>query len=220
MKLSYIDRLRLEAAYIRHLEFLAGCHHPEAHTLFYISIHQPYMSYNALIRIKIRVKNQRAKLLIIRTLRSRNIVHNAFQDFFYTFAGLCRCHYRRRYIQSYTVFYLLFHLLRFSARKIDLIDDWDYIEVIFHRHIYISDCLCLYALRGIYDKQCALTCSQRPGNLVVEVYVPRCVYKVQLIHLAVLCPVIKPYSLCLDRDTAFTLKVHIVQYLIFHLTFR
>lgn len=46
----------------------------------------------------------------------------------------------------------------------------------------------------------------------------RCVYKVINIFFAILGFIYNTYSLGLNRNTTFTLKLHIIQYLCLHLT--
>ena len=55
--------------------------------------------------------------------------------------------------QSDEVFDLLDRFLRFSARKIDLIDDGDQLEIVFEGEISIGERLRFNSLRSVHDKQ-------------------------------------------------------------------
>ena len=108
-------------------------------------------------------------------------------------------------------------LLRLGAGQIDLVDDRNDLEVVFDGEIRVGECLCLHALRRVDEEQCALARRQRSRDLVAEVHVARRVDQVEDVLLAVVCPVVEPDRVRLDRDAALALEVHAVEHLRRHL---
>ena len=86
------------------------------------------------------------------------------------------------------------------------------------RQIDIRQGLCLDTLCRIHDKDCAVAGCQGTADLVIEVYMSRCVDEVENIFLSILCPIHGTHSLCLDGDAPFSLQVHVVQHLCLHLS--
>ena len=85
-------------------------------------------------------------------------------------------------------------------------------------HVHIGQGLRLHALCRIHNQKGTLAGSQAPGNLIGKVHMARGINQVQAVHLPVLAPVIKAYSLRLDGDAPLTLQVHVVQHLCRHFT--
>ena len=108
------------------------------------------------------------------------------------------------------------HAFRFSLGEVDLVDDWDQIEVVFHCEKSVCDSLGLNPLAGIHHQQGPLAGRQGSGNLIAEVHVAGGVDQVQLVGLTVVGLVIHGHSLALDGDAPFPLQLHLVKELGFH----
>ena len=74
-----------------------------------------------------------------------------------------------------------------------------------------------HALGGIDHQQRPFAGSQRAVHLIGEVDVSGRVDQVEDIGLPVLGRIVQTHGLGLDRDAALTLKLHIVEHLLFHL---
>jgi hypothetical protein len=81
--------------------------------------------------------------------------------------------------------------------------------------IDVGQRLCLHALRSIHHQQRALAGGEGPRNLVREVDVTRRIHQVELVTLP-----LEAHRLCLDRDSAFALDIHVVEHLAGHLASR
>ena len=88
------------------------------------------------------------------------------------------------------------------------------------RKIDIAERLRFDSLRTVHHKYRSVTCGKRPGDLVVEIHMTRCIDQIKDIFLPVLRMVDRTNGLGLDRDAPLPLNVHIVQNLILHLTLR
>ena len=108
-------------------------------------------------------------------------------------------------------------LVGLRAREIDLVDDRDDLEAVFHRQVGVRQRLRFHALRGIDHQQRALARGERPRHLVAEVHVPRRVDEVQDVGLPVGRRVVQADRVRLDRDATLALQVHAVEHLGFHL---
>ena len=91
-------------------------------------------------------------------------------------------------------------------------------KIVVKRKICICKSLRLNALRSVNDKHCTLTSRKRTGYLIVKVNMTGGVNQIKLVGLTVLCGIIELYGVCLDCNTSFTLKVHIIKQLIRHIT--
>jgi len=93
-------------------------------------------------------------------------LYNLLQYLIDTCPGLGGNQYRIGCIQPYYILNLLFYTVRIGAGKIYFIYHRDYLQVILNCHVYIGQCLGLYALGGIHHQQSPLTGRQAAGNLV------------------------------------------------------
>ena len=64
-------------------------------------------------------------------------------------------------LESDEVFNLFDRFFRFRARQVDLINDWNQLEIVFDREVSIRQRLCFNALRSVYDQQRPFTCRKR-----------------------------------------------------------
>ena len=121
-------------------------------------------------------------------------------------------------LKSDHVLDLLRHTVRISARKVDLIDDRDNIKIMVKGKIHVCKRLGLDTLSRIYNKDRTVTRRKTSGYLIVKVNVTWGIDQIKDILLAVLCFVNRADCLGFDRDSALSLKIHIVKDLGLHLT--
>ena len=107
--------------------------------------------------------------------------------------------------------------IRFGGRQIDLIQNRNQFKIVLDSQVSVCQRLCFNALRSINDQQSALACGQRTGNFVRKINVSGRVDQIQNILLAVLRRVVEAHGVGLDRYTAFTLEVHVVEQLFLHI---
>ena len=100
--------------------------------------------------------------------------------------------------------------------QVDLIDDRNDLEFVFHGREGVGDGLRFDALERIDQQQGALTAGQRAGHFVVEVDVPRRVNQVQFV-LFVLKLALHGHGPGLDGDAASPLQGHVIEHLFPHL---
>ena len=101
--------------------------------------------------------------------------------------------------------------------KVDLVDDRDDHEVLLEGEVGVRQGLGLDALGRIDDEKRPLAGRQAPGDLVVEIDVPRGVDEVENIALARGRPVVEADAGRLDRDPPLLFEVHRVEHLRGHL---
>ena len=110
--------------------------------------------------------------------------------------------------------------VRFCTRQIDLIDDRHDIEVMINREVGIGQRLRLHALRRIDHEDGTVARGKAARNLIVEIHMSRRIDQIENIFLSIVRMVNRTDCLGLDRDTALTLQIHIIQHLILHLSLR
>ena len=98
-------------------------------------------------------------------------------------------------------------------RQVDLVRDRHDLELVLDREVCVCERLRLDPLCGVDDEHGALAGLQRPGHLVGEVDVARCVDQVELVPFPV-----DAHGLRLDRDAALPLEIHRVEQLVAHVT--
>ena len=82
----------------------------------------------------------------------------------------------------------------------------------------IGESLRLDSLRSVNDKNCSFAGRERTRDFVVEVNVTGGVDEVENVCFAVLSLVFQADCTSLYRDASFTLDIHVVEELIFHVT--
>ena len=116
------------------------------------------------------------------------------------------------------VLYLLYNSLRLGTRKINFVDNRNYVKVMVKCKIHVRKRLRLNSLCRIDNQYRTVTCSKASRNLIVKIHMPRCVDKVENIFLSILCLIHNAHRLCLDCYASFSLKIHIIKHLCLHLT--
>ena len=176
------------------------------------AVHNLEVSDDTAERVEYRVENERLQRSLLVAHWVRNLLNNSVQYLFNAFAGLTRSTDNILAIAANQVDNLIFHLIGHGAGHINLIDYRDNLQVMVDGHIEIRDGLCLYTLCGIHHQQRTLAGSDRTAHLVRKVDVSRSVNQVQYVFLS-LVSVFHLDSVTLNRNTTFTLQVHIVEHL-------
>ena len=108
-----------------------------------------------------------------------------------------------------------------SGGQVDLIEDGNDFEVVFHGQIEVSQGLCLNALGGVDKQNCSLAGFECAGNLVGEIHVAG---GVDHLHDNLL-PFIwagtghprQPHVLGLNGNAPLPLDIHIIEVLVAHI---
>ena len=82
--------------------------------------------------------------------------------------------------------------------------------------IHVGQRLCFDPLGAIDNQQRSFNRAHRTRHFIGKVNVARCIYQVQDVFFTVLRGVIDPNGLRLDRNAAFSLDIHAVEHLLFH----
>src|SRR4030043_631252 len=117
-------------------------------------------------------------------------------------------------VQSQPRVDLFGHPFYIRREKVDLIDDRDDCQIIFHGQIKIGNRLSLHALRSIDQKKPAFARCQGAGNLIRKVDMTWRVDQIENILLSVSGVIGKRNGLTLDGDPPLALDVHVIQDLI------
>ncbi len=89
--------------------------------------------------------------------------------------------------------------------------------VVLDRLVNVGEGLRLDALGGIDHQQRAFARGEAAADFVGEIDVAGGVHQVEFVGLAVVCGVVQPHRLGLDRDPALFLYVHVIKHLRRHL---
>ena len=115
------------------------------------------------------------------SLGSRNAVYDGIEDFVDALACLAAGADDVVAVAAEQVHDLVLHLVGLGTLQVALVDDGDNLQVVVDGHVEVGNGLCLDALAGVDDEQCALAGGDGAGNLVGEVDVSRSVDEVESI---------------------------------------
>lgn len=97
--------------------------------------------------------------------------------------------------------------------QVHLVEHKDDFKLVVQGKVDVCKRLSLHALGSVHHQQAPLTCCQRPGHLVVEVHVARCVNKVETVQLPIRGGVLHAGLVELDGDATLSLEVHAIHVL-------
>ncbi|VTR65980.1 hypothetical protein DESC_40011 [Desulfosarcina cetonica] len=160
------------------------------------------------------IENQRLQGSLGIAFRRRQGVDHRFHNILDAQPLLGRGQDGRFRIQSQILLDLGLDPLDIGRGQVDLVDDRDDFQVMFHGQVEVGQGLGLDALAGIDQQQGAFAGRQRTGDLVGEIHVTRRVDQVEVVGLAILGLVWQTNGLALDRDAALPFDIHAVQNLI------
>ena len=160
---------------------------------------------HALVRVVVRVENQRLQRRRGVAFRRRDLVDDRLHDVADVLPGL-RAHARRVLGRDADdVLDLLFDAVGVGAGQVDFIDDRHDLESRVDGEVRVRERLGFNPLARVDDEHGALARGERPADLVVKVDVAGCVDQVEYVIEAVFGRVDERDGVCLDRDAAFAL---------------
>ncbi len=133
-----------------------------------------------------RIENQRFQRLVRISLRSGHFSADLLENFLDPDAGLCGGEHRFTGVEADDLLDLLLDSFRIRARKVDLVDDRQNLEVVVECQIYIRQRLGFDSLRRIDNQQRAFAGRKASRYFIGEVDVPRGIDQVENIFLAVI----------------------------------
>ena len=131
-------------------------------------------------------------------------------------AGLCADANTIIGIGPQRVHHLLGDFVGTRVLEINLVDDRDDVQFVFHRRVSIGDCLSFNALERIDQQQSSLAAGQRTRDFVMKVDVAGRVDQVELI-LVLTAFELHHDRAGFDRDAAFAFQFQVVEQLFLHL---
>ena len=159
----------MEVSEFSNYELRAGVHHADLIAEFDGTFLDTDINDNSLIRVILRVKDQRAKRLILISARRRKELHDPLEDLVDTDIIFRGDQGRFGCVQTDNIFDLFLHFFRLRRRKIDLINDRQDLKICINCKICIGQRLRLDSLRRIDDQDRAVTGCQAAADLVVKV---------------------------------------------------
>ena len=213
-----LTRVKPDRAQVPDLDDLvlrAGGHHGHLHVAPERALHHAHEHDDAAVAVILAVEHERLQRRAGVALRGRHVVHNVVQHGLNVHALLGRNFGRFHCRNADDVLDLGLGARRVGGGQVDLVDDWQNLQIVLQREIGVRQRLRLHALRSVYDQHRALARSERAADLVVEVHVPRRVDQVERVRLAA-AGVAQADGARLDRDAALALEIHVVEQLIFH----
>ena len=194
----------------------AGLHHEQRLALADGAVKDAHRGDDASVLVKVGVQDEGLERRVRVTLGGRDQEDDGLQEVVDALARLAGDAHGVVCRDGKVLLDLLLDLVGVGARKVDLVDGRDDVQVGIHGQVGIGDRLGLHALGGVHDKDRALARGQGPRDLVGEVDVSRGVDEVELVGLAVIGVIHHPHGIRLDRDAALALDVHGVQELGLH----
>ena len=172
------------------------------------------MDHRAPERIVLRIEDQGGQGGVRVSLRGGDAFHDGFKDFFNADAVLGRTLQVQVRIQAKLGVDLLDHPFHIGRREIDLVDDRDDFEIVFHGQVEVRDRLGLNALGGVDQEQHPFAGSEGAGYFIGKIDVAGGVQEIQSVLGAAFAPVGQGDGLAFDRDAPFALDIHVVENLV------
>ena len=211
----FLNRMRSKYADLIHIKNLSGRNKLDLYPFFYNPVKDPYQDNNAQICIIPAVKKERLQRLINISLRRGYPLHNRLKDILYAYPLFCAGKYSISCRYACNIFYLFLYPVRFSSRQVYLIYYRKNLQPHIHGSIKMREGLRLNTLGCIHHKYCAFACRKASGDLIAEIHMSWCIYKIQYIFPAVLRLVNKPCCLGLNSNTPLPFQFHLIKKLVF-----
>ena len=112
------------------------------------------------------------------------------------------------------VFELFLHRWNIGIREIDLVNDRDDRQILFHGEMHVRHRLGFHALSRIHYQHRALTGRQTSRNFVGEIDVTRGIKKIQPVSMPIFGQILHRHGVRLNGDSPLPLQIHGVQQLI------
>ena len=123
-----------------------------------------------------------------------------------------------RGIQSDDILDLFPHRFRLGRGEVDLVNDRKDIQVVLQGQIDIGQGLGLDPLCRVHDQDRSVAGGKGAAHLIIKIHMSGCIDEIENIFLPVSGTIDQTDGLGLNRDTAFPLKIHVVEHLVLHLT--
>ena len=192
-----------------------GRHHQHALTVRQRAVHDAYVGDDSAVGVVDRIEDQCPSRRGRITNRCRYLGNDLIQQVRYALPRLRRYPEYLIGIAAHDLGQFGGVLVRLRARQIDLVEDWNDVQVRIYGEVEVGQRLGFNTLRGIDEEYRTFTGCQRAGHLVSEVHMARGIDHVEYVGLSgvgVVPAIMKlprhPDSLGLDRDAAFSLNVH------------
>ena len=213
---GFLHRRRVHQSALNYVENRAGRHELELVARVYLTLLEADVDDNTLVAVVVAVENQRAERRVGVACRSRNVGNNLLEHGVDIYICLRGDLGRVLGGNADNVLDFIYYSVGVSARQVDLVDDGHDFKSAVDREVRIGEGLSLDSLRSVDDENRSLTGGERTRDLVVEVDVAGSVDEVEEIVLAVVGGVDYADGARLDRDSALTLELHVVEELSLH----
>ena len=204
--------LRGDDADFEHLVGCPGTHHEDLLAVTQSAIDDADIGDDAAVGVVDRVEDEGTSWSVGHSFGSRHLSDDGVEQVVYPVTGLRGDPQHLGLITSNDSGDLSGVTIRFGARKVNLVENWDDLQVGLQGQVQVGQGLGLDALSRVDEQNRPLTSLQGPRDLVGEVDVPRGVDHVENVGGTVDLPR-HPHRLGLDGDAAFPLDVHTVQVL-------
>ena len=208
------QRLRRKYAHLLDFVMIGGPHQLDGLTRDQASREDTRVSDYPSIDIEDRIENQRSQFPIRDRFRRRDAMNNRFQDIFDPEPGLRAGQNGLIRRNRQDVFELLLHRWNIGIREIDLVNDRDDRQILFHGEMHVRHRLGFHALSRIHHQHGALTGRQASRYFVGEIDVTRGIKKIQPVGMPIFGQILHRHRVRLDGDSPLPLQIHGVQQLI------
>ena len=209
-----------EVADLDNLLLRPGRHHLNRRAAPYRTLHHTAEDYDAPVGIVHRVKDQRLQRCRRVSLRRRNLFYNLLQNLLDADAVLRRNQGSVLRLNTDDVLDLLLYPFGIRARKIDLINDRENIQIVVEGKIDVCKRLRLDSLCCVHDKDRTVARRKGTAHFIIKVHMSGGIDQIENIFFSVLRLVHCAHRLRFDRDSPLALQLHVVQHLILHLALR
>jgi hypothetical protein len=192
-----------------------GRHHQHALTVRQRAVYDAYVGDDSPVGVVDRIEDQCPSWGGRITNRCRYLGNDLIQQVRYALPRLRRYPEYLIGITAHDLCQFGGVLVRLRTRQIDLVEDWNDVQVRIYGEVEVGQRLGFNTLRGIDEEYCAFAGGQRSGHLVSEVHMAWGIDHVEYVGLSgarVVLTIMKlpwhPDRLGLDRDAALSLNVH------------
>ncbi len=208
---------RREDAHLLGFVILPLRHEPDLRSGFQGPVDNPHDNHDAAIGVVPRVEDQRLQRRLLVARRRRQPVDHRLQHIGDADAFFRAGQDGMRAVESDDLFDLPARFFGLRAGQVDLVNHRNDLEVVLNREIGVGQRLRFDALRRVDQQHGAFARRKRPGHFVGKVDMARRIDEVEDVGLPVSGRVVEAHRVRLDGNTAFTLEIHRIQHLRFHL---
>ncbi len=181
------------------------------------AVHNAHARDRAAVAIVVGIVDERAKRTVGVANRRRHSLDHRFEQLGDADSLLGAHEQNLVGVDAEEVVDFLLPALWLRARKIDLVEDGNYLQSRLEREEKVRESLRLDSLRSVDDENGTLARGKRARDFIGEVHVARSVDEVQLVRAPVARIVAHADGVELDGDAPLALEVECVEYLRLHL---